>query len=316
MTITTPNRRPIRRAVWIVPSVVFACAVLAVPCSRADDDVVVEEQALDEGNPQRRLIEPREAANQVANLVQNYEHQVFMHTLATRRTPVPPGTKPGTVRERVDACAAEWLRRIDVSCGLTAGQRDRLQAALHDDIESAVAQIEADIARYKAMRFEGRDMQFQRDMYMTMAEDAARAREQLTQAFDSDSVFFKVLPTTLAAEQFARLEADFNARRAARWAVAVASLMDTLDNLLGLTTRQYDALEQALLARQPALRVYPPQAENRHVAQVLACIELAGMDEDELRAIVNERQWQVLESFRRSGELSRPHYVKQGWYEP
>lgn len=307
---------PIRRAVRPVRFGVFACAVLVVACGRADDDVVVEEQAFDEGNPQRRLIDPREAASQAANLVQNYEHQVFMHMLATRRPPVPPGTKPGTVRERVDGCATEWLRRIDASCGLTDAQRSRLQAALHDDMESAVAQIEADIARYKATRFEGRDVQFHRDMYATMADAAAQAREQLTQAFDRDSVFFKVLPTTLSAEQLERLEADFAARRGGRWAVAVASLMDTLDKLLGLTARQNDALEQALLAREPALRVYPPFAENSHAVQMLACIELAAMDEDALRAIVNERQWQVLASFRRSGETSRPQYVKQGWYEP
>lgn len=316
MRIAEPNMWPIRRTGRLVPSVAFACAVLAVACGRADDDIVVEEQAFAEGDPQRRLIEPREAANHAANLAQNYEHQVFIYLLATRRAPVPPGTKPGTVRERIDAYAAEWLRRIDASCGLTDAQRSRLRAALHDDIESAVAQIEADIARYKATRFEGRDMQFHRDMFTTMAEDAARAREQLTQVFDGNSVFFKVLPTTLAAEQLERLEADFAARRGGRWAVAVASLMDTLDNLLGLTARQYDALEQALLARQPALRVYPPFAENRHAVQMLACIELAGMDEDALRAIVNERQWQVLASFRRSGEMALPQYVKQGWYEP
>jgi hypothetical protein len=62
--------------------------------------------------------------------------------------------------------------------------------------------------------------------------------------------------------------------------------------------------------------VYPPQAEQSYTLQMLVCIELAGIDEDDLRAIVNDRQWSVLANIRHRGEMMRPHFVKQGWYEP
>lgn len=314
------ERRLIGRAVTVSLRVVFACALLSMAVVRADDDIVVETEFAGD-QPRAQPFNAQQAASHVASLVQNYEHQVFQHqvfqlSFRSRLTPPQRGNDRPSARVRMERCTEEWLRRIDASCGLTAQQKTRLQEALRDDVETVMTQIEADLAKYKAVRFEGRDAQFQRDTFQVMSEDACRVRDMIARTFDADSVLFKVLPTTLTAEQYDRLNADFAARRAGRWAAAVASALDKLDQALGLTTRQHDGLEQALLARQPALRVYPPAAESLAAWHMLVSIELADMDEDVLKAIVNERQWDFLAGLRRSGQTMRPHYVKQGWYEP
>lgn len=317
MMLRGRTSRPVCRLATVSLAAAFACAVPGPFLVRADDDIVAEEQdALEASGRGSRVFNAQNAASQVASLVENYEHQVFMHVLSNRRAAVASARGQVSHRQRVDAYAADWLRRIDAACGLNKAQRNRLQVAVRDDLESVIAEMEADIARYKALRFEGEDGLFQQKMHAAMTEDAARVREMLAAAFDRESRFFKVLPTTLTAEQQRGLDADFAARRAGRWAAAVASMMDMLDPQLGLTRLQHDALEQALLARQPALRTYPPTVENSHVRHMLVCIELAAMDEDELRAIVNERQWSVLGSLRQSGEMWRLQVLKQGWYEP
>lgn len=298
-----------------LPVPIVVCAVLSVAVARADDDIVVEE-AIGGEQPRIQAFDATRAAAQSAQLVRQYEHQVFQSLNATRRSPAPPGNKTPTVRERVTASVEEWLRRIDASCGLTEQQRSRLRAAADDEIETIVAHVEDDIARYKAVQFEGRDQQFWQKTYLEVAEDAGRAREMLARTFDGDSLLFKVLPTTLSAEQHERLRADFAARRAGRWAAAVAGAMESLDQVLGLTSEQSRGLEQALLARQPALRIYPPLPEHAHALMMLVCIELAGMSEDELRAFVADRQWSVLEALRHRGELTLQASMKQGWYEP
>jgi len=221
-----------------------------------------------------------------------------------------------SVRGRVEGVLDRWIGHVDAACELTEPQRLRLREALRSDVEPAVALIEADIARYKAMQFEGRDFKFVQQVQQQLNEDAVRAREMLMRAFDGDSLLFKILPTTVTAEQHDRLMADFAARRAGRWAAAVAMVLVSLDRTVGLTARQHAALERVLLARQPTIRIYPPNASDIGELQALVWIELADEDEDELKAIFTERQWAVLADRRQACKHDRPHIVKQGWYEP
>jgi len=301
-------------ALWLLPG--LACALLAACPGQAEDDIVAEEPPADV-QQKGGVLDAKQAAFTRQNMVASYEHTVYQHHALSRRRGRKESVPANRVapREWMERFMALWIGRIEASCAVTEPQRVRLKEVLWVDLEPVVTQIEADLARYGALRLEGRDTDV-REASQRMQEDAIRVRDMLSRAIAEDSLFFKVLSTTLAEEQHERLMADFAASRAGRWAGAVAGSLDMLDGTLGLTAKQHAGLEKLLLERQPKLYVYPPQAESIHVRFALVSIELASVEEHVLKDLVNERQWAALEGLRRSGETLRPDYVEQGWYEP
>lgn len=300
---------------WLLTG--LACALVAPGAGRADDDIVAEEPPV-VAQPKTAVLDAKNAATSLQALVASYENAVYQqHAMVRRRgrQRPAPANRPAA-REWMERFIAVWLGRIEASCEVTEPQRARLKEVLWVDLEPVVTQMEADIARYSALRLEGRDTEFVRETSQGIQEDAARVRSMLFRAIAEDSLFFKVLSTTLTEEQYESLRADFAANRAGRWAAAVACSLDMLDGTLGLTATQHAGLEKLLLERQPMLCFFPPQVESAPYWQALVGIELASVEEEVLKGIVNERQWTVLEGVRRNGAAMRPHYVRQGWYEP
>jgi len=301
---------------WLLAG--LACVFVAPGPGRAEDDIVAEEPSAI-FQEDAAVLDAKNAAAVRQNLVAQYENTVYQHHALSRRRGRKGFVPANRVapREWMERFMALWIGRIEASCAVTEPQRVRLKEVLWVDLEPVVTQIEADLARYGALRLEGRRGDTDvLEASQRIQEDAIRVRDMLARAIAEDSLFFKVLSTTLAEEQHERLMADFTASRAGRWAGAVAGSLDMLDGTLGLTAKQHAGLEKLLLERQPKLYVYPPQAESIHVRFALVSIELASVEEHVLKDLVNERQWAALEGLRRSGETLRPHYVKQGWYEP
>lgn len=89
-------------------------------------------------------------------------------------------------------------------------------------------------------------------MIQEVREDAARCRELIGQAAGAGSLVAKVVPDTLDDEQTAKYQAVKDGRRDCRWQAAVATVLAQLDETLGFTQRQHDALTAALLATPPA----------------------------------------------------------------
>ncbi len=298
---------------WLLAG--LACVFVAPGPGRAEDDIVAEEPSAI-FQKDAAVLDAKNAAAVRQNFVAQYENMVFQHHALGRRRGRHGQVPANRVvpREWMERFMALWIGRIEASCAVTEPQRVRLKEVLWVDLEPVVTQIEADIARYGALRLEGRaDV---REASQRMQEDAICVRDMLARAIAADSLFFKVLSTTLAEEQHERLMADFAASRAGRWAGAVAGSLDMLDGTLGLTAKQHAGLEKVLLERQPMLCLFPPQAESIHVWFALVSIELSSVEEHVLKDLVNERQWAALEGLRRNGGALRPHYVKQGWYEP
>lgn len=89
-------------------------------------------------------------------------------------------------------------------------------------------------------------------MIQEVREDAARCRELIGQTAGAGSLVAKVVPDTLDDEQTAKYQAVKDGRRDCRWQAAVATVLDRLDDTLGFTQQQHDALKAALLAASPA----------------------------------------------------------------
>jgi hypothetical protein len=136
-----------------------------------------------------------------------------------------------------------------------------------------------------------------------------------------DGLFGKVQATVLAGEQYTRLETELDASRAQRWQAFVALALGRWDHLLALDQRQHDDLEKLLLQKRPPLRVGGGFNPNMHgnafsqQAQWLVPLALADVGEQRIRAVVNERQWKVLQRMMLQAKQMRPHLEQTGILE-
>jgi hypothetical protein len=125
----------------------------------------------------------------------------------------------------------------------------------------------------------------------------------------------------LAGEQFARLEAEIEARRAQRWQAFVALTLGRWDPMLALDQRQHDGLEKLLLANRPPLRVgggfnpHPHHNAPSQQAQWLVPLALNGVGEQRIREVVNERQWKILQRMMLQAKQMRQHLEQTGILE-
>jgi hypothetical protein len=147
-------------------------------------------------------------------------------------------------------------------------------------------------------------------------QDVQRCRQRLQALFDADSLFAKVLPTTLDAEQYGRLNAENAARRTHRWKALVATTLLKYDDLLGLDQRQHEEIEKLLLEREPALRIdRPANRQDLHAQQMLVSMVLSEVDGKQLQGIVSERQWKTLAQLAQQGKAMRSYIEAQGLLE-
>jgi hypothetical protein len=124
-------------------------------------------------------------------------------------------------------------------------------------------------------------------------QDATRCRELIGQAVGAGSLLAKVIPGTLDDAQATKYQAVMDARRDCRWQAAVATVLAQLDDTLGFTQQQHDALKASLLAAPPAADELdggsPLQAEPAG-GLVAARLTAAVGGDAQLAAVLDPRQ--------------------------
>jgi hypothetical protein len=207
------------------------------------------------------------------------------------------------------------LARIDAICGLTDAQRRKLRLAMESDVRRLAEEIEPVRTKYAGVVVNLSDQEGQRK-WQELQQDVQRCRQLFQGLFDEESLFVKVLPTTLDAEQQARLTAEIAARRSYRWRAIVAGAIRKYDDILGLDQGQYDEIEKLLLEREPPLRVEGPVNRNAMQAQqMLVFMVLSEVEAKRLQSVVSDRQWQVLAQLANQGKAMRSHIEAQGLLE-
>lgn len=304
---------------------VIAILVTAGVAGRAEDDRPVDDV------PQGAQRNAQQQANWI-DLGANFDNNVFQQTgggfslnHGRRRQggPAPAASRPengpaaaesptlATIRKLADA----RLARIDAACRLTEPQRRKLRLAMESDIRRLAEEIDAERRKYQGVEVNFADQDGQR-RWQQFQQDVQRCRERLQTLLNTDSLFMKVLPTALEPDQYARLTAETDARRAALWKGLVAAAMLKLNDLLGLDQGQFDALEKLLLDRQPPLRLEGfVSRQNQHAQQMLVFMVLSEVDGERLRAGVSDRQGKMLAQFAAQGKAMRSFIEAQGLLE-
>ena len=299
--------------VWLAASLLLVGQVI-----RAEDDVAVDD--IDPFTLQRQQQQQANRHDLGANFEINIFEQVNGFTLrsfaqvtetkgdgdqAPKSTTLAFGRRLGETR----------LARIDAICGLTEAQRRKLRLAMESDVRRLAEEIEPVRTKYTGVVVNLSDQQGQQK-WQEFQHDAQRCRQLLQGLLDAESLFSKVLSTTLDAEQQARLTAENAARRSYRWRAFVGGVMRKYDDMLGLDQRQYDEIEKLLLEREPPLRVEGRSDRNfMQSQQLLVLMVLSEVDAKRLQAAVSDRQWKVLAQLANQGKAMRSHIEAQGLLE-
>ncbi|HUY89684.1 MAG TPA: hypothetical protein VMV10_13190 [Pirellulales bacterium] len=108
---------------------------------------------------------------------------------------------------------------------------------------------------------------------------------------EATSRFRKALASRLSEEQLARLAEVERKRRELRREAAVASVVREFDEVAKLTSKQWNALADALRRRLPPLSGAATQDDS--LSEALAC--MSGLGKTDLQPIVDEDQWPAAE---------------------
>lgn len=303
---------------WAVLCVLLGAAV------RADDDRVVEEPEAGPAAAQEpHFIEL--GANFDANLFEQAGNGWVLRGDGGRRprgnlVVVPAGEADplaeSSAWRQARALGEKRLARLDEACRLSEAQRQALRLAIESDIRRFADEVDAVRSRYDGLRINMNDQAGQKQWHQ-FQQDVQRCRNQLRGLFDEQSLFGRVLAGTLDERQLAGVVKESRARRSFRWRAMVATTLVKMDDALGLSQRQHESIERALLQREPALRTDDPAAErdDAHLQMNLVYMVLSEADAGPIKAELSERQWRALALFMNQGKAMRSWIEQQGVLE-
>jgi len=295
---------------------IAACLVaLAVSPGRADD-VVVDEVGGEEAGVAQGMV----FVGGGADLVQMFDSQAFADGQGFAAAQVmvnnlaqvmvngqlqvaeqPPVDNDAVVAQRLEPVRQRLearIKTVDRIVGLDEKQRKKLEIAAQSDLRRLTETVAEARAKYagKTLKMDPRNGGFDAKAQEAMqeaAQEAARCRELIGRAAGPGSLLAKVVTGTLDEPQATKYKAVMDGRRDCRWKAAVVSVLSQLDDTLGLTQKQHDALTAALLAAAPAADELdgggPTQAEP---AVVLVATRLAAVvgGDAKLAAVLDPRQ--------------------------
>jgi hypothetical protein len=327
-SITSPSVR--REAGRVARAVLWAVVCLAAAAGRGEDDRVVESLVPDGQQLQleRQANSIDLAANFDASILRNnglvINGMVFGPMNRRGRTVVSPTggdddqNPESPLLGQARLAAGKRLARVDELCDLTDEQRRKLQLAMESDIRGVVGEVEAERLKYAGKRVQLNDIEGQRG-WQQFQHDLQRCRKLMLGLFGTDSLFAKALPTVLDDAQYSRLTSENRARRSFAWRSMVTSVLVRLDDGLGLNDVQHRAIERALLAHEPPLRIDQSgglaSGNNQHLRQMLVYMVLSEVDTRALRPKLSDRQWNTLAMLMNQGKAMRSWIEQQGVFE-
>ena len=189
-----------------------------------------------------------------------------------------PGDARATRRERRGAGVpwtqpeSFWLGRVETGTNgyFWAGRPDalddapdhpdqvrRLRMALESDLKRLAGEIAGVRGKYTGGMVAATPQGLDRDLLATLRTDAQACRQRIETALGTGSLMAVVSRDVLGPEQEPVFDEWLAARRAGRWRAMVAAVLISLDESgLGLSGKQFTALEQSLLASVPPLDVW------------------------------------------------------------
>jgi hypothetical protein len=188
-----------------------------------------------------------------------------------------------TARQRIESALQLQIDEVHRVCELTEAQKQKLTLAGKGDAKRFFEEVEVAREKFRAVQNDP-------NAFNGIWQDIQPLQQKLSHGIFGDKSFFaKTLQKTLTAEQTDKYQANLDERRQYRYRVLVEVHITSLENSIPLLHEQHRALVKLLLEK-----TQPPQAFGRYDNYVILH-QLSTLPEQELKAVLNERQWELLE---------------------
>ena len=261
------NRHPIR---YLLILTATTCITCAGPAARAQDDVVVDEN------------EDVQVNNMVFNNMAGVEQ---VDQLLYGRFGMGGA---GVARNKLDSALALRVDDVDRICGVTEVQKKKLQLAGRGDIKRFFDRVEETKRRFASAK----DNQFN-NIWQEIQPLQAELSSGL---FGDDSFFGKTVKRTLTDEQAAHYDNVVRQRNLVRYRAMVGWCVVQLDRSVGLSDDQRVRLVELLVKETK-----PPKRFGQNDYWVML-FQASKIPESEIKSIVDDVQWRILERHLRQGK--------------
>jgi hypothetical protein len=205
-------------------------------------------------------------------------------------------------RVRLNDLLASQVARIDRVCGLTEAQKKKLLVSGRADIKHFFDRYEETKARVVD------EATTPREMLMAANQHAMPLRLMLDRRlFEGNSLFQKILVTTLDAQQFAVFEEHKTKSRESEYRSNVAWMTVMIDRTLGMTSDQRGRFQELVLRETRA----PNQLGT--LRQWAMFYQISTLPEDKLKPIFDDLQWSLLQPQLARAKMLKPTLIQNGF---
>jgi hypothetical protein len=188
-----------------------------------------------------------------------------------------------TARQRIQSALKLQIDEVHRVCELTEEQKDKLTLAGKGDAKRFFEEVEVVREKFRAVQNDA-------NAFNGIWQDIQPLQQKLARGlFGEKSFFAKTLRKTLTPEQVARFQTNLDERRKYRYRVMVEVGITSLENSVPLRHEQQKALVKLLLEKSE-----PPQSFGQY-DQYVVMHQLSTLPEQDLKAVLNERQWELFE---------------------
>jgi hypothetical protein len=188
-----------------------------------------------------------------------------------------------TARQRIQSALQLQIDEVHRVCDLSADQTEKLKLAGKGDTKRFFEEVEVAREKFRAVQNDP-------NAFNGIWQDIQPLQQKLSHGLFGDKSFFaKILRKSLTPEQSDKYQASLDERRQYRYRVMVEVGITSLENSVPLRDEQHRALVKLVLET-----TQPPQAFGRYENYVIMH-QLSSLPEKEVKAVLNERQWALLD---------------------
>ena len=206
-------------------------------------------------------------------------------------------------RARINSHLKLNLDELNRTCDLTDVQRKKLALAAQGDMKRFFDQVEALRKKFLAVRND------QNAFNQLWQEIHPLQQKQQAGLFDESSMFEKTLRSTLNEEQQQRYRKVTDERRRFRYRASIQTSLVSLSDTVALKDDQHKAIAKLLL-EETALPLRFGQQDQQVVLYGLSKLPSA-----KLKAILNDRQWKLMQPQINQGQAMEQFLAQNGFIE-
>lgn len=202
---------------------------------------------------------------------------------------------------RLDELLSLQVARFDEICGLSEAQRAKCAAAADFEAREAVLGTLALRRKYAGKMIDFQDREGQ-ELWQQFHQDFNAVRAMMPRPGRPRSLVGRVMEGVLDGEQRSAWREETERRKRREWRICIDRGLETLESIVGVTSRQHEELLAILLEQPLTIDIGKLRETFGDGNPQVGLYALSRVPEERLGAIFDERQRELINPFLRQGE--------------